>query len=67
MRSAPLRSFWRRFFDFVPSASAEEARLRVPFPAAVHFARRGQWVDVYVNPAIRIPAPPAHVAGIQTR
>ena len=67
MRSVPLRGFWQRFFHFVPSASAEEARLRVPFPAAVHFERRGQWVDVYVNPAIRIPVPPAHVAGVQTQ
>jgi hypothetical protein len=67
MRYPPVRSFQERFLHFVPSASVEEARLRVPFPAAVHFGRRGQWVDVYVNPAIRIPVPPAaHVAGVQT-
>jgi hypothetical protein len=57
MRLEPVLRFWERFYNFVPSVSAEEARVRIPFPAAAHFERRGQWVDVYVNPAVNLPAP----------
>ena len=64
MRFEPLLRLSERFYNFVPTASAEEARLRVPFPSAAHFERRGQWVDIYVNPAIRIPVP--HIAALQT-
>jgi hypothetical protein len=62
MRLLPVPRFWERLYHFVPGASAEEARGRVPFPVAAHFERRGQWVDVYVNPAIRLPAPPVRMA-----
>jgi 4-amino-4-deoxy-L-arabinose transferase-like glycosyltransferase len=51
-RLAPVRWCWERLYGFVPSASAAETRARVPFPSAAHFERRGQWVDVYVNPAL---------------
>lgn len=51
MRLAPVVRFWRRFFDYVPNATREESRERVPFPVAAHFERHGQWVDVFVNPA----------------
>jgi hypothetical protein len=34
----------------------EEARARTPFPPDASFFRRGQWVDIYVNPSVpRIP------------
>lgn len=52
MRLAPVRWFWERFYGFVPGASAAEARAGVPFPAVAHFERRGQWVEVYVNPRL---------------
>src|SRR5262249_44547214 len=38
-------------YGYVPNAGSEEIRSRVPFPASVHFARRGQWLDIYINPA----------------
>jgi hypothetical protein len=58
MHFVPLRNFWERYYNFVPSAGAAEGRARVPFPAVAHFERRGQWVDVYVNPSMRLPEPP---------
>ena len=41
MRLAPMLNFWESVYDFVPNATAEEARARVPFPidAVVHAAR----------------------------
>jgi len=54
-RDVPLPRLWRRFVPYVPTASREEVRDRVPFPAAAHFERHGQWVDVYVNPALPGP------------
>jgi 4-amino-4-deoxy-L-arabinose transferase-like glycosyltransferase len=65
MRILPLRNFWERFYHFVPGITPEQARSRVPFPAAVRFERRGQWVEVYVNPALRLPEP-ARVAAVRT-
>jgi 4-amino-4-deoxy-L-arabinose transferase-like glycosyltransferase len=46
----PILSFWRRVYGYVPNVTAAEARAVVPFPVEAHFERRGQWVDVYVNP-----------------
>ncbi|HWB86784.1 MAG TPA: hypothetical protein VG675_21745 [Bryobacteraceae bacterium] len=46
-----VKDFWKRFYGYVPNASMSEGRARVPFPLAADFERRGQWVDVYVNPA----------------
>jgi 4-amino-4-deoxy-L-arabinose transferase-like glycosyltransferase len=64
MRFSGVRRFWERYSDFVPGITAEEARARVPFVAAAHFERRGQWVDIYVNPALRLPEP-ARVAAVR--
>jgi hypothetical protein len=66
MRIAPVRRFWERFYNFAPGIGAAEARTRVPFPAAAHFERRGQWVDVYVNPSLPLPAP-ARLAAVRSR
>jgi hypothetical protein len=49
----PVVRFWERLYDVVPAASEAEARSRIPFPAEASFMRRGQWVDVYANPALR--------------
>lgn len=57
MHFAPVMSFWRRFYNYVPGATMDEARARIPFPIVAHFERRGQWVDIYVNPAIPQGAP----------
>lgn len=65
MRLAGLAGVWEKLYDFIPNATAEEARARVPFPAEASFNRRGQWVDVYVNPELpRIPHRPAVVAAV---
>ena len=57
MRIGGVQRFWERFYDYVPTASAGEARARIPFPVAAHFERRGQWADIYVNPALPRQAP----------
>lgn len=52
-RLAPVRAIRRKIYGGAPNATQEEARARVPFPIEAAFTRRGQWVDVYVNPAYR--------------
>lgn len=60
---ASLLKFWKSYYDFVPNATEQEARARVPFPLEQTFTRRGQWVDIYVNPDVpRIPHQPMRVA-----
>ncbi|MBZ5619917.1 MAG: hypothetical protein LAQ69_14530 [Acidobacteriia bacterium] len=51
MHFQPLARFWRRFFADTPSPTRAEFRQRIPLPLKAHFERRGQWVDVFVNPA----------------
>lgn len=48
----PALRLWQRFFDYVPSASRVQTRERVLFPVTAHFERRGQWIDVFVNPTM---------------
>ena len=63
MRLNPLLRFWKSHCDFVLNATSEEARARVPFPVDQTFTRRGQWVDIYVNPDLpRIPQQRLRVA-----
>jgi hypothetical protein len=60
----PFRGFLDRLYGFVPNVTPEESRARVPFPVEATFLRRGQWIDVYVNPDVpRIPHRPERVAG----
>jgi 4-amino-4-deoxy-L-arabinose transferase-like glycosyltransferase len=47
----PPRSW--RLFGFVPNVTRDESRRLVRLPLAAHFERRGQWVDVYADPALR--------------
>ena len=63
MRLRPAAEVLGSHYDFVPNATPEEARARVPFPVDQTFKRRGQWVDIYVNPDLpRIPHQPVRVA-----
>jgi hypothetical protein len=48
----PLASWWEKLYDFVPDATPGEARSLVPFRLDAGFSRRGQWVQIYVNPAL---------------
>jgi hypothetical protein len=57
MHYNPLSRFWEHLYDFQPAATMEEARARIPFPIDAHFSRRGQWVDIYVNPEVPSVAP----------
>lgn len=67
-RLRPFNGMWRNLYGFVPGATAEESRARVPFPVDATFQRRGQWVDVYVNPDLpRIPRAEPRVAGMLYR
>jgi 4-amino-4-deoxy-L-arabinose transferase-like glycosyltransferase len=50
LRWQPLASLWQTLFGYAPLANEEEVRLNAPYPAVAHFARGGQWVDIYVNP-----------------
>lgn len=70
-RWLPVGKLWNDIYGFVPNATLEESRARIPFPIDATFTRRGQWVDVYVNPELpRIPHRPARIAAMappQTR
>jgi hypothetical protein len=51
--SLPLvEKLWRRFYGYSGSLSEEQMRARIPFPVETRMASRGQWLDIYVNPAI---------------
>jgi hypothetical protein len=66
LRVAPLVRLWDSLYGYVPNATQEEARARIPFPNDASFMRRGQWVDIYVSPDLpRIPHLPARVAGMR--
>ena len=61
---SPSASFWDGLYGFVPNVTPEESRARVPFPVEAAFTRRGQWVDIYVNPDLpRLTASPARSEG----
>lgn len=47
----PVLDFWRRYYGTLPNARLRQVREQVPFPVEQHFERRGQWVDIYVNPS----------------
>ena len=51
MHFGPVLRFWRRYYGALPNAGLQEVRAQVPWPIEQHFFRRGQWVDIYVNPA----------------
>ncbi len=57
LRYGPLRDAWRWLFGYEPNLTEQELWNLVPFPAAVHWQRNGQWVDIYVNPRLPAPAP----------
>jgi len=44
---------WNRIYGDSPELNREQARARIPLALAAQFERRGQWVDIYVNPAWR--------------
>jgi hypothetical protein len=54
---APVRAFWRHFYNFSPNSTRDDVQKRIPFPRAAHFERRGQWLDIYVNPGAPLSAP----------
>jgi hypothetical protein len=47
MHWGPVLRFWSRFFGYVPNATREETRRRVPF--AIENRLERQWLDIYVN------------------
>jgi len=57
---APVRQFWQHFYGFTPNSTMNALRARVPFPVFAHFERRGQWVDIYVNPRTPLSSPVVH-------
>lgn len=62
MHYRPIARFWQRFYQVTPNVTEAEARALAPFPVEAHFERRGQWVDIYVNPEVRRHGP----AGVRT-
>jgi hypothetical protein len=54
---APVAQLWRHIYSEMPDANQTQIRDLVPFPASRHFAQRGQWVDIYVNPGYSEPTP----------
>ncbi len=62
-----VAAFWRRFYGYVPFASRTDLPRLVPFPPTASFARRGQWVQVFLNPAACRPASAQLPLTAQTR
>jgi 4-amino-4-deoxy-L-arabinose transferase-like glycosyltransferase len=52
LRWGPIERFWARYFGYVPNLTREETRRLVPLPLENRLERRGQWVDIYVKPAL---------------
>jgi hypothetical protein len=52
-----LMELWRRIYGDAPELSREQARTHIPIPLKARFERRGQWVDIYVNPDWRSTEP----------
>lgn len=50
MRWGPVHDFWQRHFGALPYGGMQQIRQQVPLPIEQHLTRRGQWVDIYVNP-----------------
>jgi hypothetical protein len=57
MHWAPVLRFWSRFFGYVPNATREETRRRVPFTIENRLERGRQWLDIYVNRTSTDPEP----------
>jgi hypothetical protein len=59
MHFGPVLRVWRHFYGYLPNATMDQARALAPFPIQQHFERHGQWLDIYVNPALppAIPGP----------
>lgn len=57
MRWAPVRRFWSRYFGYILNATREETLQRVPLMLENRLERRGQWLDIYVNPRFPRTAP----------
>ena len=50
MYLGPVLRFWRKYYGALPNAGLDEVRAQVPLPIEQHLTRRGQWLDIYVNP-----------------
>ena len=68
LRFGPIDRFWRRYYPNMPNAGIDEVRAQVPLPIEQHFERRGQWVDIYVDPSTPRTGPrPQHRAEMRPR
>jgi len=59
MYFGPVLRFWQKYYGALPNASLDEVRSLVPLPVEQHMTRRGQWVEIYVNP--KTPRAPLRV------
>ena len=57
LRIALFRRLWGALFAYAPLATEEEVRRIAPYPAAVHWERNGQWMDLYINPRQAVTPP----------
>jgi 4-amino-4-deoxy-L-arabinose transferase-like glycosyltransferase len=57
LRRGPLRRLWQALFGYAPLATEEEVRHTAPYPPAIHWQKKGQWMDIYVNPRQPLTAP----------
>jgi pimeloyl-ACP methyl ester carboxylesterase len=57
MHYGPVQWFWERFFGYTPGGGRAQVRAAVPLRLETHMERRGQWVDIYVNPLSPGPLP----------
>ncbi len=58
----PIRRFWQKFYNFTPNSTREALQARVPYPLVAHFEKRGQWLDIYINPRTPLSTPGVRAA-----
>ncbi len=56
LRWEPMRGIWQALFGYAPFVSEDGLQHIAPFPPAAQWRRNGQWMDIYVNPRLRLTA-----------
>lgn len=50
LRFGFVRRFLRRYYQYEPEITSEQIRERTGFVPVVRWTRRGQWIEIYLNP-----------------
>ncbi len=55
LRIPPVERFLSRYYDYEPQLTASEAKQFLNLDRVARWDRRGQWVEVYERPKIKVP------------